>query len=91
MRGITRGPVAALTVAAFLIAGCGSLSSSSSSSSSAAPASSSGSAKSSSPIVIGAAIAKTGLLSAYDLPAWTAFQMEVANANAAGGIDGHQI
>ena len=91
MRGITRGRVAALIVAALVIAGCGSSSSSSSSSSSAAPASSSSSTKSSSPIVIGAAIAKTGLLSAYDLPAWTAFQMEVANANAAGGIDGHKI
>ena len=91
MRGITRGRVAALILAALFIAGCGSSSSSSSSSSSAAPASSSSSSKSSSPIVIGAAIAKTGLLSAYDLPAWTAFQMEVANANAAGGIDGHKI
>jgi branched-chain amino acid transport system substrate-binding protein len=41
--------------------------------------------------VIGAAIAKTGLLAAYDGPAWTAFQMEIANVNAQGGIDGRQI
>jgi hypothetical protein len=32
--------------------------------------------------VIGAAIAKTGLLSAYDMPARTAFQMEVASVDA---------
>jgi branched-chain amino acid transport system substrate-binding protein len=41
--------------------------------------------------VIGAAIAKTGLLSAYDVPAWTAFQMEIASVNAKGGVNGHQI
>ena len=30
----------------------------------------------------GAEIAKTGLLSAYDMPAWIAFQMEVASVDA---------
>lgn len=43
------------------------------------------------PIVIGGAIAQTGILQPYDVPAWTAFKMEVADVNAHGGINGRQI
>lgn len=43
------------------------------------------------PIAVGAAIAKTGLLSAYDLPALAAFEMQIDEINEAGGINGRQI
>jgi branched-chain amino acid transport system substrate-binding protein len=43
------------------------------------------------PIVIGAAIAKTGLLQPYDVPAYTAFKMAVDEANAKGGVNGRKI
>jgi branched-chain amino acid transport system substrate-binding protein len=100
MRAVLRGRVTALLVTSILIAGCGSSSSSSGGSAGSganstptatAAASASGGGQSGSPIVIGAAIAKTGLLSAYDIPAWTAFQMEIASVNAGGGVNGHQI
>jgi hypothetical protein len=87
MKAVIRGNIAALAAAAILVAGCGSSSSSSSSSSTTSVASTSnaaatGNGNSSTPIVIGAALAKTGLLSAYDMPAWIAFQMEVASVDA---------
>jgi branched-chain amino acid transport system substrate-binding protein len=85
MKAVYRGRIAALLVAGIAIAGCGS------SASSTTHAASAGTGASSGPIVIGAAIAKTGLLSAYDMPAWTAFQMEIAHVNAQGGINGHKI
>jgi branched-chain amino acid transport system substrate-binding protein len=43
------------------------------------------------PITIGAAIAETGILQPYDGPAWTAFKMAVADANADGGVNGRKI
>lgn len=49
------------------------------------------SADTSEPIVIGAAVAKTGVLEPYDGPAFAAFQMAIDDVNASGGIDGRQI
>jgi branched-chain amino acid transport system substrate-binding protein len=43
------------------------------------------------PIVIGAAIAETGILSAYDIPAFEAFKLKVDEVNEAGGIDGREV
>jgi branched-chain amino acid transport system substrate-binding protein len=84
MKAVSRGRIAALALlAGALLAGCGSSSSDSSGSGSGSSGHS--------PIVIGAAIAKTGLLSSYDMPAWTAFTMEVQSVNAHGGIDGHPV
>jgi branched-chain amino acid transport system substrate-binding protein len=72
----------ALTLA---VAACGGSDSSSSSSSS------SSTAKTSAPIVVGAAIAKTGTFSQYDIPAYNFFKLRVDEINAAGGINGRKI
>lgn len=42
-------------------------------------------------IVIGVAIAKSGFVSAYDLPSYNSFKLKVDEINAAGGIDGREI
>ena len=81
MKALIRGNIAALAAVAILVAGGGS-SSSTISAASTSNAAASGSGNFSTPIVIGAEIAKTGLLSAYDMPAWIAFQMEVASVDA---------
>ena len=84
MKAVIRGNIAALAAAAILVAGGGSSSSSSNTTSAASTsnAAATGNGNSSTPIVIGAEIAKTWLLSAYDMPAWIAFQMEVASVHA---------
>jgi len=83
MKAVIRGNIAALAAVAILVAGGGSSSSSSTTSAaSTSNAAATGNGNSSTPIVIGAEIAKTGLLSAYDMPAWIAFQMEVASVDA---------
>ncbi|HEV3055872.1 MAG TPA: hypothetical protein VGX45_14515 [Solirubrobacteraceae bacterium] len=83
MKAVIRGNIGALAAAAILVAGCGSSSSSSTTSAtSTSKAAATRNGNSSTPIVIGAAIAKTGLRSAYDMPAWTAFQMEIASVDA---------
>lgn len=83
MKAVIRGNIAALAAVAILVAGGGSSSSSSTTSAaSTSNAAATGNGNSSTPIVIGAEIAKTWLLSAYDMPAWIAFQMEVANVDA---------
>jgi branched-chain amino acid transport system substrate-binding protein len=89
MRSISR-VAAAVAAGALLAAGCGSSSSTSSSAASTASATPAA-ATSKGPIVIGAAIAKTGLLSAYDVPAFTAFKMQIDQVNAQGGIGGRQV
>jgi len=43
------------------------------------------------PIVIGAAIAKSGFVSAYDMPSYNSFKLRVDEINAAGGINGREI
>jgi branched-chain amino acid transport system substrate-binding protein len=78
--------VAALT---FAVAACGG--SDSDSSSSGSSGSSSSSAKTTEPIVIGAAIAKTGTFSQYDIPAYNFFKLKVDEINSAGGINGRKI
>ena len=83
MKAVIRGNIAALAAVAILVAGGGSSSSSSTTSAaSTSNAAATGNGNSSTPIVIGAEIAKTWLLSAYDMPAWIAFQMEVASVDA---------
>ena len=83
MKAVIRGNIAALAAVAILVAGGGSSGScSTTSAASNSNAAASGSGNFSTPIVIGAEIAKTGLLSAYDMPAWIAFQMEVASVDA---------
>jgi hypothetical protein len=81
MKAVIRGNIAALAAVAILVAGGGS-SSSTISAASTSNAAATRNRNSSTPIVIGAEIAKTWLLSAYDMPAWIAFQMEVANVDA---------
>ena len=81
MKAVIRGNIAALAAVAILVAGGGS-SSGTTSAASTSNAAATGNGNSSTPIVIGAEIAKTGLLSAYDMPAWIAFQMEVASVDA---------
>jgi branched-chain amino acid transport system substrate-binding protein len=43
------------------------------------------------PVVIGAAIDQTALMSSFDDPALAAAQLEVKKINAKGGVDGHQL
>ena len=81
MKAVIRGNIAALAAVAILVAGGGS-SSSTTSAASTSNAAATGNGNSSTPIVIGAEIAKTWLLLAYDMPAWIAFQMEVASVDA---------
>lgn len=53
--------------------------------------SSSKSAKSSDPIIVGAAMAKTGTFSQYDIPALNFFKLKMNDINAAGGINGRKL
>jgi branched-chain amino acid transport system substrate-binding protein len=71
-----------VAVAAFGAAGCGSSKKSSSGT---------GTVAAGKPIVIGAAIDQTALMSSFDGPALAAAQLEVAKVNAAGGVDGHKL
>jgi branched-chain amino acid transport system substrate-binding protein len=81
----TRVAAGLLVALAVLIAvGCGSSSNKSSSGSSTTAA-----AKG--PIVIGAAIDQTALMSSFDGPALAAAQLEVKKINAAGGVNGRQL
>lgn len=77
--------VLASVAAALALAACGS-SSNSSSSGGGGEASTS-----EDPIVIGAAIGKTGLLKAYDVPGLTAAQIAVDEVNEEGGILGRPV
>lgn len=43
------------------------------------------------PIIIGAAINKTGWMSAYDMPPFEGAQLAVEKINAAGGVNGRQL
>jgi branched-chain amino acid transport system substrate-binding protein len=78
---VVAGLLAALTVLAAV--GCGSSSKSSTSAGSTV-------AKGK-PIVIGAAIDQTALMSSFDDPALAAAQLEVKKINAQGGVDGHKL
>ena len=71
-----------IAVAALAAAGCGSSSKSSSGT---------GTVAAGKPIVIGAAIDQTALMSSFDGPALAAAQLEVNKINAAGGVDGHKL
>jgi branched-chain amino acid transport system substrate-binding protein len=83
------GVTAVALVAAALAAGCGSSDDSSNNSASAAkpPAQS----KLSEPIVIGGAIAETGGMSIFDVPAWSTFKMAIEEINAKGGVLGQKV
>jgi branched-chain amino acid transport system substrate-binding protein len=76
--------LAALALTLVVAACGGSSSDSSGGGSSSAP-------KTDKPIVIGAAIAKTGTFSQYDIPAYNFFKLKVNELNAAGGIKGRKI
>jgi branched-chain amino acid transport system substrate-binding protein len=71
-----------VVVAAFGAAGCGSSKKSSSGT---------GTVAAGKPIVIGAAIDQTALMSSFDGPALAAAQLEVAKVNAAGGVNGRKL
>jgi branched-chain amino acid transport system substrate-binding protein len=43
------------------------------------------------PVVIGAAIALSGFMSAYDGPSFAGFKLKIDQVNAAGGLDGRRI
>lgn len=43
------------------------------------------------PIVVGAAIAESGFIEAYDQPSYKSFQLKVKQINEAGGIEGRKI
>lgn len=75
-----RARAAAMAAGALLVAACGS--STTSSSSGGIP---------SGPIVIGAAIAKTGGFAAFDASIVAAVQLAVNDVNAKGGVLGHQL
>jgi branched-chain amino acid transport system substrate-binding protein len=80
-----RGRLAAVLVAVAAVtvaAGCGSSSKSSTSGSTVAKGK---------PIVIGAAIDETALMSSFDDPALAAAQLEVKKINAQGGVAGHKL
>jgi branched-chain amino acid transport system substrate-binding protein len=72
-----------VVVAALTAVGCGSSSKSSSGGT--------GTVAAGKPIVIGAAIDQTALMSSFDGPALAAAQLEVAKVNAAGGVAGHKL
>lgn len=71
-------------IAGVLPAGCGSSSNSSG-------GGGGGSLAKGAPIVIGAAIDKTAVMAPTDDPALYGAQVEAANINAKGGVDGHKI
>jgi branched-chain amino acid transport system substrate-binding protein len=81
MKRLILGTAALATTLAFSACGGGESSSSTESSK----------AKSNTPIVVGAAIAKTGTFSQYDIPAYNFFKLRVDEINAAGGIAGRKI
>ena len=82
------GVLAALTTAAALaVAACGGSSSGGSSSSS----SSSSAAADKSPIIVGAAVARSGLASPFDQPPLNSFKLAMKQINARGGIAGRRI
>jgi branched-chain amino acid transport system substrate-binding protein len=90
--------VALILAAAITIAACGSSSSSSSSSAGGGGASSAASTSSGSsgggtknPIVVGAAIAQTGLMSTYDVPPSQGEQLAIADLNKTGGLLGRKL
>lgn len=70
------------------VVGCGATDTKSSTGSAAAAA---GTTADTSPIVVGAAMGKTGFLEPYDIPSLTAFKMAVADINAKGGVNGRQM
>lgn len=74
---------------AALLAACGS--SGKDATTTAAGGSSTTPAASKSPIVIGAAVASSGLASPFDQPPLNAFKIAMADINAAGGIDGRKL
>lgn len=72
------GALLATLALGVLTAGCG------------APSDSSGDSADG-PIIVGAAIALTGNVAAWDVPAWKAFKLKVDEINSAGGIGGRMI
>ena len=70
-----------IAVAALAAAGCGSSNKSGGT----------GTVKAGAPIVIGAAIDQTALMSSFDGPALAAAQLEVNKINAQGGVAGHKL
>jgi branched-chain amino acid transport system substrate-binding protein len=85
MRAVRLPVVCSLVVAVAAVgaAGCGSSKKSSSGGT--------GTVAAGKPIVIGAAIDQTALMSSFDGPALAAAQLEVAKVNAAGGVNGHKL
>jgi len=96
-----------LCLAAIALAACGSSSSSSNTTESTASGESTGSSEpaasnesssggeseagSKSPITIGAAVAKTGVIAQYDTQALHSMELELKKANAEGGIEGRPL
>lgn len=80
-----------------LATGCGGSSSSSSDSSEGSSSSSSGATTSAAasdsegPIVLGAAVAETGFLSAYDLAPTQELKLAIKKRNEEGGVDGREL
>lgn len=87
--------VAAVSVLGALVAGCGSSGGSSSPSSGGSTgASESGestTAKLEEPVVIGAAIAKSGAMQIFDEPSYAMFKLGIEDINAKGGIGGQPV
>jgi branched-chain amino acid transport system substrate-binding protein len=78
----------ALVLCVLFVAACGSSSDSSSSSGGSASGSTE---ESNGPIVIGVANAKTGFMSAFDIPFSNGLALAVDNVNAEGGVLGRQL
>lgn len=84
--------ICAVALTALVGVGCGSSNSpSEQTDASSATSSSSTTAADKGPITIGAAVAKTGFMVAYDKPDMAGFQIAMDEINANGGIDGRQV
>jgi branched-chain amino acid transport system substrate-binding protein len=84
--------VALVAVFSMLVfAACGDDDDSSSDSASQETSSQEGGAAKGDPIVVGAAIAETGFLSIFDIPAIQAMEVAIDDLNANGGVDGRPL
>jgi len=72
-----------LGVASLLLVACGSAS--------AAPSSRTAAAKRKAPIIIGAVIDESNFMKSFDVPALDAAEIEAADINRSGGVDGRKI
>lgn len=81
----------ALALSTSMLAACGSDNNDSSTTGAESGTPTSSAPKETGPIMIGAAVAKSGFMTAYDGQPFQALQLKIAQLNAAGGIAGRKI